>query len=353
MKAKRILALTLALTLLLCFAACTKKEGNITAKLISISEDSGMKTYYLSNKDYFTDKGAAALGMSAEDAKSFISGSGNWGVYTANVTVTNKADKAYTFASAEVGDITAEGLWLSGESANGEVSVPAGVEDTSFPLTMVVNLDKLTVIDIYKAVSQLKINIVCYPTPADDEAEPDEKSTEKIAVESCLVVPDDNTQATQSEVSAKRGSLEDGNDVLESYKSSDIAFSNESQLYGMSSETAAHVIAKGSRWECYVLNIDIENKADKDQTFYTVNAENNGASGVWICSVSQYGEFGMPAGDVQSLPVTVLVDPDVTGGKTAAEIIAGMKITLSYSNSPTIGTDGSESLEVMKTASVG
>lgn len=351
---KKILAVFMAAIMLLSFAACGEKktDGKVTATLNNIYEDGGLKEYYLNNKDSFIKAAQEELLMDEGSANDFLANSDNWQVYALDVEVLNKKDEAYTFVGFEAAGDMAEGFYFSNSSINAEYSVPYSETAELYPATIVVNTQKISVEQMYSVVAGLDIKLLCYPTPADDEVEIPETDYEKIKVENNIKAPEKNDAQAADEISAKRASVEDGSAFLEIYRKNDVAFSNEAKLYGMDSETAASALAKDGGWKCYILYIDVENKTDDDMTVYTINTANNGANGMWINSVSQYGEFSMEPGAKSEMPVTVLLDPSQLGGMTTEQALEAMEITLTYSKGTLIDAQGNESVAIRKTADV-
>lgn len=356
MKTKKIIAILLAAAMLFAFAACSKngddapKEGELYAGLSDIFEDGNIKAYYIKNPDSFIRAAQGEYGMSEADAQAFAANPENWTFYSLNVEISNKKSESFTFIGFTDSE-TPDGVWFSTASINGELTLPSG-ESQLYPATVLVNSEKATVNQMYSAVANLDLRLLYCETPEDDNIDLTEADCDKLKVDNKIVAPEDDKVKAESQISAKRSTIEDTADFLESFKSNSVAFMNEAQLYGMDSETAAQAIAENSGWTCYTLNIEIVNKTDTDLTVYTVNAEDNGASGVWVCSVSQYGEFGMPANDTQLLPVTVLVNTAQLGGKNAQDVINAMELSLEYVAGEVIDDLGNESILPTKTVEV-
>lgn len=357
MKTKRIIALMLAVAMLFAFTACKKEEkkgaepGKLYAGMDLIYEDTQAKEFYLKNPDLFMQAAQTELGMDETAAQDFLKGGDNWVFYSLNIEISNNTDKNYTFVSFD-GSETPDGMWLSTCPMNGELAIPPAQTDVLHPATVLVNSDKVDVNLMYATVAGLDLGIICYETPTDDEIEVPEEDRERLKVTINITAPEDDTVKAEDQISAKRTNVEDGSAFLDSYRSNSVAFYNESKLYGMTKEIAAQVIAANSGWECYVLNIDITNKTDEDLTVYAVKTENNGNTGVWICGVSQYGEFGMPANDTQTLPVTVLINTAELGGKSVQEAISGMDISLEYIAGEVVDEYGNENILPTKTVKV-
>lgn len=351
---KKILAVLLAAVVLFGFAACgeEKTDGKITAKLDTIYEDGGLKQYYTNNQDSFIKAAQNELGMTEADANDFIANPDSWQVYALNVEILNKKDEAYTFIGFEAAGDLAEGFFFSTSSVNAEFSVPYSETAESYPATVVVNAQKVSVEQLYTLVSELDISLVCYPTPADDDEEIPESDYEKIKVTNNIEAPEADNAKADDEISAKRSSVDDGSSFLDIYRNSDIAFNNEAKLYGMDSETAAQVLAKDGGWECYVLYIDVENKTDEDMTVYSINVSNNGENGLWVNSISQYGEYSMEPGAKDEMPVTVLLNPAELGGLSLEKALENLEISLTYSKGTLIDASGNESVAIKKTAEV-
>ncbi|MBQ3603148.1 MAG: hypothetical protein IJA02_04875 [Clostridia bacterium] len=350
---KKITAIFLAAVMLLGFAACGEKtDGKITAKLSDVYEDGGLKEYYLSNKEAFVIAAQNDLAMDEAAANSFLSNPDSWQVYALDVEVLNKTDEAYTCIGFEAAGNMADGFYFSKTSIGAEFSIPYGEEPELYPATIVVNTEKVTVEQMYTVISGLDITIVGYPTPEDDDAEIPESDYKKIKVTNNIEAPEADAGKADDEISAKRSSVEDGSAFLEIYRKNDIAFSNEAKLYGMDSETAAQVLAKDGGWECYILYIIVENKTDDDMTVYSINAANNGANGLWVNSISQYGEFSMEPGSENEMPVTIMLNPAQLGGMTFEQALAAVEMTLTYSKGTLIDAQGNESVAIKKTAEV-
>lgn len=356
MKIKRIIAILLAAVMLLAFTACKNngadipKAGELYAGLNDIFEDGNIKAYYLKNPESFIRAAKSEYGLSEADAQAFIENSENWMFYTLNINISNKTKNTFTFISFS-GSETPDGLWMSTAPVNGELSMPSDTAQ-AYPASILVNRDKVNVNQMYSAIANLEIEIFYCETPEDDDIEITEADCDKLKVNNKIIAPEDDKVKVESQISAKRTGIEETAGFLEAFKSNSVAFKNESELYGMDSETAAEAIADNSGWACYTLNIEVVNKTNDDLTIYTVTAENNGASGVWVCSVSQYGEFGMPGNDTQILPVTVLVDTAELGGKTVEEAIAAMNLSLEYVAGEVIDDFGNESILPTKTVAV-
>lgn len=357
MKIKKITALMLAVVMLFAFTACKTEEkkgpeaGKLYAGLDLIYEDGQTKEFYLQNPELFMRAAQTEFGLSESDAQDFLKGGDNWVFYSLNIEISNNTDKYYSFVSFEGGE-TPDGMWLSSCPINGELSVPPAQTDILYPATLLVDSSKVDVNLMYTTVAGFELKIVCYETPADDNIEVPESDRQKLEVTINIVAPEDDTVKAEDQITAKRANIEDGSDFLDAHRSNSVAFYNEAKLYGMTNETAANVIAADSGWECYILNIEITNKTDSDLTVYNINAEDNGKTGVWICSVSQYGEFGMPADDTQVLPVNVLVNTAELGGKSAQEAISEMKISLEYIAGEVVDEYGNENILPTKTVEV-
>ncbi len=356
MKIKRIIAVVLAALMLFAFTACKKnelevpKDGELYAGMSGVFEDGNLKAYYLKNPESFIRAAQNEYGLSEAEAQEFLNNDDNWKFYILNVNISNKTKDSFTFIGFS--DIeTPDGVWFSTSPVNGELSLPAGLSQ-DYPASLLVNGDKVNINQMYSAVANFDLELFYCETPENDDVEITESDCDKLKINNKIIAPEDDKVKVESQISAKRTNIEDTSDFLETFKSNSVAFNNESKLYGMDSETAAEAIADNSGWACYTLNIEIVNKTSTDLTVYTVNAENNGTSGVWVCSVSQYGEFGMPANDTQILPVTVLVDTAELGGKTAQEAIAAMDISLEYVAGEIIDDFGNESILPTKTVTV-
>lgn len=356
MKTKKIIALLLAAAMLFAFAACSKKEvdipkdGELYAGMSGVFEDGNLKSYYLKNPESFIRAAQNEYGLSEAEAQEFINNGENWKFYSLNVNISNKTEDSYTFIGFS--DVeTPDGVWLSTTPINGELSMPAGLSEY-YPASLLVNGDKVNINQMYSAVANFDLEIFYCVTPENDDVEITEDDCDRLKINNKIVAPEEDKVKVEKQISAKRTNIEDTSGFLESFKSNSAAFKNESKLYGMDSETAAQVIADNSGWACYTLNIELVNKTNSDLTIYTVNAENNGASGIWVCSVSQYGEFGMPAKDTQILPVTVLVNTAELGGKSAQDAIAEMKLSLEYVAGEIVDDFGNESVLPTKTVEV-
>ena len=356
MKIKRIIALLLAGVMLFAFTACKGKEldvpkaGELYAGMSGVFEDGNLKSYYLKNPESFIRAAQSEYGLSEADAQAFVENSENWMFYTLNINISNKTKNTFTFISFS-GSETPDGLWMSTAPVNGELSMPSDTAQ-AYPASILVNRDKVNVNQMYSAIANLEIEIFYCETPEDDDIEITEADCDKLKVNNKIIAPEDDKIKAESQISAKRTGIEETSGFLEAFKSNSAAFKNESELYGMDSETAAEAIAENSGWACYTLNIEVVNKTNDDLTIYTVTAENNGASGVWVCSVSQYGEFGMPGNDTQILPVTVLVDTAELGGKNVQDAIAEMNVSLEYVAGEVIDDFGNESILPTKTVNV-
>ena len=357
MKIKSIIALLLAAVMLFTFAACKggknpdpTKPGTLYAGLGEIYEDGGLKNFYCKNPDLFMKAAQNEIGLTQDQAQAFLSDDSNWAFYSLNVKISNNTDKNYTFINFE-GSKTPDGIWLSTCPVNGELSLPPNVVESLYPATVVIDTNKVTVTDMYAAIAALDLKVTYYETPADDDEEIPESKHKKLKVTNNIVAPEEDKVKPDDQISAKRTTIEDASAFLNAFKSNPIAFSNESTLYGMDSETAARAISEGGGWQCYTLNIEIVNKTDDELTINKIIAADNGKNGVWVCSVSQYGEYGMPANDEQVLPVTVLVDTSVVTG-SAQEAISKIALQLEYIAGATIDDEGNESILPSKTVNV-
>ena len=334
MKTKRIIALLLAAVMLFGFTACKDnpepdKEGTLYAGFDQIFNDEATKYYYIDNPEAFMRAAQYELKLDEKTAGEYLSDSDNWEFYSLNVTINNNTDKNYTFAGFTAGEMP-DGMWLSNVSSYGELSLPAASVNRDYPASVLIDTRKVSVTEMYNTVADLDISILYYETPADDEAEVPESEYQKLKVTSNVVAPEEDKVKPEEQISAKRTTIEDGSNFLETYRANSIAFSNEAKLFGLDSETAAKVLAADSGWQWYTLYIEIENKTDEELNVNKIVPADNGTNGVWVCSVSQYGEFGMPANDKQELPVSVLVDTSKLGGKSAQEAISEMKLQLEY-----------------------
>lgn len=352
MKVKKILSLLLAAVMLLSFAACSGVSGKVTASLDEIYEDGGLKDYYVSNPETFMAAAQAEIAMSEADAQDFLKNPDNWQVYSLNIIVNNNSKDMFSYIGFREIETETEGFYFSTCPINGEFSLPAGTENESYPATIVVNTVKTDLVKMYETVAGLEIILFGYPTPEDDDEVIDPKDYTYIKVKNNITAPKADNTAQNKEIAAKRSSIEDGSAYLSVYRNNELIFANEAKLYGMDSDTAAQAMNKEGNWKCYILNFSVENKTDGDLTVYRILPENNGTTGVWINSVSQYGEFSMEAGAKEEMPVTILVNPDALGGKTVEQAIAEMTIQLEYSKGTLMDANGNESIQVKKTAEV-
>ncbi|MBQ3497737.1 MAG: hypothetical protein IJA87_01275 [Clostridia bacterium] len=355
MKIKSIVALMLAAVMLFSFTACKDepepdKEGTIYAGFDQIFEDEATKYHYIDNPEAFMRAAQYELKIDETTAGEFLSDTDNWKFYSLNIVINNNMPVNHTFVGFAASEMP-DGIWLSNISANGELSVPANVTDQQYPASVLVDTRKVNITEMYKAIAELDVNVLYYETPAD-ETEVSESDYKKLKVTNSIVVPEEDNVKPEEQISAKRTTIEDGSSFLETYRTNSIAFSNEAKLFGLDSETAAEVIATDSAWQWYTLYIEIENKTAEELNVNKIIAADNGANGVWVCNVSQYGEFGMPANDKQELPVSVLVDTSELDGKSAQEAISEMNIQLEYIAGATIDDEGNESVLPSKTVDV-
>lgn len=356
MKIKRIVALLLAAVMLFGFTACKgnpepEKKGTLYAGFDQIFNDESTKFYYIKNPEAFMRAAQYELKLDEKTASEYLSDSDNWEFYSLNVTINNNTDKNHTFVGFAAGEMP-DGMWLSKASSYGELSLPANASGRDYPASVLIDTRKVSVTEMYSAVANLDINILYYETPADDETEVPESEYKNLKVTSNVVAPEEDKVKPETQIDAKRTTIEDGSSFLETYRTNSIAFSNEAKLFGLDSTTAAQVLAVDSGWQWYTLYIEIENKTDDELNVNKVVAADNGKNGVWVCNVSQYGEFGMPANDKQELPVSVLVDTSKLGGKSAQEAISQVKIQLEYIAGATVDDEGNESVLPSKTVDV-
>lgn len=352
MKVKRILSLLLAAVMLLSFAACSGNSGKTVAELNQIFEDGSLKQYYLNNPETFMAAAQEEISMSEADAQNFLANPDSWQVYSLEISVSNKGKEMFSYIGFEKAETEQEGFYFSTCPINGELSLPGGTENEFYPATIVINTEKVSIEKMYAAVAELDIVLLGYPTPEDDNEVIDPADYAKTKVKNNITAPKEDNEDSDKEIDAKRSSIEDGSAYLKLYRENELIFANEAPLYGMDSETAAQAMNKEGKWQCYVFYIAVENKTDTDLTVYRILPENNGANGVWLNSVSQYGEFSMASGMKDEIPVTVMVNPDALGGKTVEETIAGMKIDLEYSKGTLMDANGNESIQIKKIAAV-
>ncbi len=352
MRTKRIFSIILAAAMLLSFAACSGASGKVTAQLSEIFEDGGLKTYYLNNPETFMATAQEEIKMSEADAQSFLASPDNWQVYSLDIAVSNKADEAYTFIGFEKADTKTEGLYFSTCPINGELSLPSGIENEPYPATIIINSAKVSLEQMYSAIADLDIVLFSYPTPENDDEVIEPSDYTKIKVENKITAPEKDDTDEEEEILAKRSSVTDGSAYLELYRSNELIFANEAKLYGMDGDTAAAALDKNGGWQCYVLNIKIENKTDEDLTVYRILPESNGSTGIWVNGISQYGEFSMPGGAEEELPVNILVNPAELGGKTVEQALSEMVINLEYSKGTLMDANGNESIQIKKIATV-
>lgn len=353
MKTKKILSILLTAIMLLSFAACggIGTSEKITATLNSIYEDGGLKDYYISDYDWFISTAQNEYGMSEETARSLISNPDSWQVYSLDIEIENKNEAPFTFVRFAPIESTVEGFYFCTLSINAEFTIAGGITD-SFPANIIVDTSVLSTEQMYSTVASLEIDILSYATPKDENDEVKEEDYETIRVHNNIVAPENDTAAPESELSAKQSSVTDGSAFLKLYRENELIFSNEAKLYGMDSETAAQAMNKKGNWECYVFNIEVENKTDDDMTVYNIISENNGKNGIWVNSVSQYGEFSMEAGAKEEMPVTILVDTDALNGKAIEKALSELNISLEYSKGTLIDEYGNESIQIKKTVEV-
>lgn len=339
MKIKRIVALLMMAVMLFSFTACKKNAADNVNNTTTVpgvlyagfewaAVNAAEKENYIRDEARFIDIATKDIGLTEAKAKALLADVNTWSVYTIDVQINNNSATSKTFIGFAATGLP-DGMWVN-TAGSFELTVPAKVTDEFYPVGIIVDNNVLSKVDVYNALSKMKLELVYFETPADGSDEVPESEYKKFAVTNNLAAPEpDNTQ-NDTLLSAKRVNVEDGSYILESYKNNSAAFNSEIKLFGIDSSTASKVLADGSTWQWYVLNIEIENKTDNDLNIYGIIAEDNGKNGVWVCSVSQYGEYGMPAKDKQILPVSVLVDTSAIGDKSVEEAIAGVKIQLEY-----------------------
>ncbi|MBR3753909.1 MAG: hypothetical protein IKK49_02250 [Clostridia bacterium] len=352
MKVKKVLSLLLAALMLLSFAACSGNSGKTVAELNRIFEDGSLKQYYLNNPETFMAIAQKEISMSEADAQDFLANPESWQVYSLEISVSNNGKEPFSYIGFKEADTEQEGFYFSTCPINGELSLPAGIENEFYPATIVINTSKVSTEEMYSAVAGLEIVLLGYPTPEDDNEVIDPSDYTEIKVKNNITAPEDDKDNADKEIVAKRSSIADGSAYLDLYRNNELIFANEAKLYGMDSETAVQVTNKEGKWQCYVFYIAVENKTDTDLTVYRILPENNGANGVWLNSVSQYGEFSMASGMTDEIPVTILVNPDALGGKTVEQVIAEMTIELEYSKGTLMDANGNESIQIKKIATV-
>ncbi len=352
MKTKKIVALFLTAAMLVALAACVA-SGKLTATLSEIYEDGGLKKYYLENPSSFMAAAQNDLAMSEADAQDFLNNPDSWLIYALSVEIKNQSGEAYSFVGFEAKDAQSDGFYFSTCPVNAELSLPSSDTAEAYPASVVVNTEKVDVVKLHTLVSALDINVLCYPTPEDDDEEIPEKDYKKLKVENNIETPEfDNDKDESKDLDAKRSTIEDGSAFLDIYRGNEVAFVNQAKQYGMDSETAARALAKDGGWKCYILYIALENKADEDVTVYTVDCAESGKNGVWVNKVSQYGEFSLAPDGKDELPVEILVDTAALGGKTIEQIISQMDIKLTYAKGALTDAQGNESVNVRKTIDV-
>lgn len=352
MKAKKIFALILATALIFSFAACSGSSGKVTASLSEIYEDGSLKQYYLNNPETFMSSAQSGIEMKEADAQDFLANPDRWQLYSLDIIVSNKGKEAFSFIGFDKIASEQDGFYFSTCPINGELSLTGGSEDEAYPATVAVNTDKVSIEQMYTIISELNITLLGYPTPEDDNQIIDPKDYAHIKVKNNITAPKTDNTETSKEISAKRSSIEDGSDYLEIYRNNELIFTNEAKLYGMDADTATQAMNKEGNWQCYILNIAVQNKTDEDLTVYRIMPASNGTNGVWVNGISQYGEFSMAAGTEELMPVNVLIDTDALGGKTVEQAISEAVIELEYSKGTLMDENGNESIQIKKIAEV-
>lgn len=353
MKIKKIIALAVAAASVISFGACSDNSGKATqAGLNNIYENKSLQEEYIKNPDTFKEH-ASDYGMSEEEADDFVQNSEKWGVYNLDVIVSNPGKNDYTYENIIVEELEKEGIYISSVPANGELTLPGGATDKSFPVTIIVDKTKIDTVDLFEIISKLDISLKGYETPSDDSEVAEEDKTVINVENKVEEIKTETPEQIAKEVKAKRnGFIKNGGMVLESWQQNDLAFKNEaSKNFDMDSETAASIIKKGSGWVSMVLDIEVENKSGKDITVYNIITENNGANSFWVSKVSLYGEYSLPKDAKDYVPVTVLFNAE-QAGKSAEEIAAGLKMQLVYSETGEEDSYGNTSVMLKKTIDI-
>ncbi len=328
MKTKKIAVLLLAVLMLFSFTSCKplklkKKLDPLDMVLSTVRYDDGMKASFLKHKDRFTDVHAASYGMNKEQANDFLKNADRYGVYSIDTRIQNREENSYTFLKIQV-EGEHDGIWLNDRSINGEISVPAGSISTDFMLSFIADNQKLDIPAIYETLSDLKISVVYYVTPADDETTVKESEYKTLSAKNYIALSDDTDQL--KEVKATFGSVEDGGDYEELFKNDKATLTG----YGFADAVTERYLAKNTKWECYVLAVNVDNNNNTENlTVYGTTVQANGQKGVWVSEKSMDGdEIGIPGGNESTVYFLLLVDPDVPGGVTVAETVKSMKISL-------------------------
>ena len=350
----KAMSIVLSLTCVCSLGACgktKKKKGTLSADLYQVMESASTATTYKSNAKHFKTKVAPKAGMDEKAAESFINDEG-WTAFQINLIIHNGKDKPYTFADLVLEEALNNNAYILTESPDGDISIPvSGRENLSY--IVFANTSEISNDELLRWISETKMQVQYYDSALEEESE-DEIPANKIKlldVNKQLAFPSDDNQKNP-DASVTFGEIEDGSDFLNVLKKNEIAFSNEAKLFGLDSDTAPKVVAKDSKWECYVLNLTVENTSEYDLTFYDIDNKDNGKNGVWISRLSQYGEFSIESGDKQDMPVSVLVDKDKTGDTDVGKLIKSSKLTVTYSITPMIDANGQETIELKQTLEV-
>ena len=332
MKTKKAAALCLALLMLISFGGCKKthlfkksKTAPLSVSLGYVHFDDGLKSIYVKNKDRFTKTIAPTYGMSEEQASDLVKNEKNYGVFTIDTTIANKEKTGYTFAKIEANG-EHDGIWLCGKSVNGQVGVPAGSTTNDFVISFVADTAKLDAAAIYNTLAALTFSVYFYETPENDEDVVDEGEYGVLTARNAIAPPDSAENGNGIEAAFE--SIEDGDDYANLYRSD----KNGLALYGYPDAVADRFAAKGSGWECYLLNIKVKNDSGDEIIFYGNTVAQNGAGGIWVAPKSVDGdEVGISAGMDTTLAFLLLVDPSVAGGATIADTVKSMNLSLQYS----------------------
>lgn len=157
--------------------------------------------------------------------------------------------------------------------------------------------------------------------------------------------------AISNKPAAKAGSVYDGTSYLTAYRSSGKALQDLPAAYGFGKDTAESVLNSTDEWKAYKLEVAVNNKSKDNITVNSYTVKGNGKNDVWVSTIAE-PKVNIVGGNTETISIVVLVRGKDITAEDAAQAIQKYSIKIVYSATPTISTDGKESIEKSKTITV-
>ncbi len=151
---------------------------------------------------------------------------------------------------------------------------------------------------------------------------------------------------------AQAGSVYSDSTILSSYYNSATTTTKSlSDMYGFSLGDAESLLNDKPAWKAYSFELEVKNKSKESISVFAFEINNNGKDDIWLQTTPKEN-IEIISGNTQTILITVLAKGRDVSAENAMQEIKKFNVKIVYSKTPTISSDGRESIETSKTIRV-